>query len=62
MIIKKEAKSQNGINLSKSINEKYSKLECMKNELYEKKSNLTEMNMWNARLHISLCADQNVSM
>ena len=54
MIIKKEAKIQNGKILSKSINENYSKLECMKNEVYEEKSYLTEMSMWNARLHFSL--------
>ena len=53
-IIKKEAKCQNGNILSKRINEKYSKLECMKNEIYEEKPYLTEMNMWNARLHFSL--------
>ena len=54
IIIKKEAKIQNGMSLSKSINENYSKLECMKNEVYEEKPYLTEMSMWNARLHFSL--------
>ena len=54
MIIKNEAKNQNGKVLSKSIKENYSKLECMKNKVYEEKSYLTEMSMWNARLNFSL--------
>jgi hypothetical protein len=54
MIVKNEAKNQNGKILSKSINENYSKLESMKNEVYEEKSYLTAMSMWNARLNFSL--------
>jgi hypothetical protein len=53
-IINKEAKNQNGNILSKSFRENYSKLECMKTEVYEEKQYLNEMNMWNARMNFSL--------
>ena len=52
-ILKRETKIQNGFLLTKLV-KKSSKLETMKNETFEEKKYLTEMTMYDCRIHFML--------